>query len=142
MKTPDVNLLLYAYDETSPHHDGAARWLEQRLRGTEPTGFAWSTLTSFVRVSTHRRIFANPLSPAKAFSVVEEWLAVPAVTILHPTNRHFAIFRELIEPLGTAGNLVPDAHLAALAIEHGGEVCSADNDFARFPAVRWSNPLA
>lgn len=142
MKLPDVNLLLYALDETSPHHRRAQPWLDDILSGAEPVGFAWLVLLAFVRLSTRPRLFAHPLTSNEAFDVVEGWLAQPCSLILHPTGRHLTILRGLMEPLGTAGNISTDAHLAALAIEHGGEVCSADTDFARFRGLRWSNPLA
>lgn len=141
MKLPDVNLLLYALDEASPHHTRARLWLEALLSGTEPAGFAWLVLLAFVRLSTRPQLFANPLTPTEAFDVVEGWLAQPCALVLHPTERHLAVLRGLVEPLGTAGNISTDAHLAALAIEHGGEVCSADTDFARFRGLRWTNPL-
>ena len=141
MKLPDVNLLIYAVDETSPHHDRARRWLDAALSETEPVGFAWSALIGFVRLSTRAQILANPVPVAKAFDIVEAWLSQPCALILHPTERHLAILRGLIEPLGTAGNITSDAHLAALAIEHGAELCSADADFSRFPGLRWINPL-
>jgi toxin-antitoxin system PIN domain toxin len=141
MKLPDVNLLLYALDEASPHHRRARPWLDELLSGTEPAGFAWVVLLAFVRLSTRPQLFANPLSPAEAFDVVEGWLTQPCALVLHPTERHLAVLRGLVEPLGTAGNITSDAHLAALAIEHGGEVCSADTDFARFRGLRWTNPL-
>jgi toxin-antitoxin system PIN domain toxin len=141
VKLPDANLLLYALDEASPHHPRARPWLEALLSGSEPVGFAWTVLLAFVRLSTHPQLFANPLTPTEAFAVVEGWLAQPCVLVLHPTERHLAVLRGLVEPLGTAGNITTDAHLAALAIEHGGEICSADADFVRFPGLRWTNPL-
>ena len=98
-------------------------------------------ILAFVRLSTRSQLFARPLAPAEAFAVVEGWLAQPCALVLHPTERHLALLRGLLEPLGTAGNITTDAHLAALAIEHGGEVCSADTDFARFRGLRWTNPL-
>ncbi len=142
MQLPDVNLLLYGVDETSPHHARLRPWLEQLLGGTESVGFAWLVLVAFIRLSTRPQVFGNPLTPEEAFDLVEDWLAQPNALIVTPTERHVAILRGLVEPLGTAGNITNDAHLAALAIEHGGEVCSADNDFARFRGVRWNNPLA
>jgi toxin-antitoxin system PIN domain toxin len=141
MKLPDVNLLLYAYDQTSPHHRRARQWLEGELSGTETVGFAWLVLIAFVRISTRAKLTAQPFEPAEAFDIVERWLAQPNAIILHPTERHLGLMRGLVEPLGTAGNITSDAHLAALAIEHGAEVCSADTDFARFPGLRWINPL-
>jgi toxin-antitoxin system PIN domain toxin len=142
VKLPDVNLLVYAINRTSPHHARARPWLDELLSGAEPVGLAWMVLVAFVRLSTRPQLSATPLSPTQAFDVVEGWLAQPCAVIVHPTERHYAVLRGLLEPLGTAGNLTNDAHLAALAIEHGGEVCSADIDFARFRGLRWSNPLA
>ena len=141
MKLPDVNLLVYAIDESSVHHQRARPWLEQVLSGTEAVGFAWSVLLAFLRLSTRAQIFANPLTPTEAFDLMDGWLAQPNAVVVNPTDRHLAVLRGLIDILGTAGNLTTDAHLAALGIEHGGEVCSADTDFARFPGLRWSNPL-
>jgi toxin-antitoxin system PIN domain toxin len=141
MKLPDANLLLYSLDEASPQHAQARPWLEDLLSGTERVGFAWSVLLAFLRLSTRPQVFANPLLPADAFDVVDGWLAQPSALLLQPTERHLAILRGLIEPIGTAGNLTSDAHLAALAIEYGGEVCSADTDFSRFRGLRWINPL-
>lgn len=141
MRLPDANVLLYAVDRDSPHHAPARRWLETNLSGTRTVGFAWSVLLAFLRLSTRAQVFSSPLTPQEAFDLVDEWLSRPCATILHPTDRHSIVLRQLIEPLGTAGNLMPDAHLAALAMEHGGEVCSADADFARFSGVRWHNPL-
>jgi uncharacterized protein len=142
VKLPDVNLLLYAYDESSPYFLKAKPWLAQLLSGTETVGFAWTVLLGFIRISTRLPFAAYPLSPAEAFDIVESWLAQPSALVLHPTERHLAVLRGLVEPLGTAGNITSDAHLAALAIEHGAEVCSADTDFARFRGLRWTNPLA
>ena len=141
MKLVDANLLLYAVDEASPHHKRARVWLEDALSGAEPVGFAWSVLLAVLRLSTQPRIFQHPLDVDEAFGLVDGWLAQPSASVVHPTTRHSDILRALLEPLGTAGNLTTDAHLAALAIEHGAELCSADADFARFPGLRWSNPL-
>ena len=142
MKLPDVNLLLYAVDASAPRHRAARRWLEEQLSGTETFAFAWAVLLAFVRLSTNPRVFEVPLEPQEAFDLVEGWLAQPCATIVHPTGRHAALLRELLGPLGTAGNLTVDAHLAALAIEHGAELCSSDRDFSRFPGLRWTDPLA
>lgn len=142
MKIPDVNLLLYAVDSSAPRHRAARRWLEAQLSGAETFAFSWSVLLAFLRLSTNSRIFTDPMTPADAFDTVEGWLGQPCTTIVHPTERHAALLRELIEPLGTAANLTSDAHLAALSVEHGAELCSSDRDFSRFPMVRWSDPLA
>lgn len=141
MKLPDVNLLLYTADETSPHSAAARSWLEQALSGTEEVGFAWLALLGFVRVSTNPAAFASALTPARAFEFVESWLGQPVATVVHPTHQHGAVLRRLLEPLGTGGNLTSDAHLAALAIEHGAELCSHDTDFSRFEGLRWTDPL-
>lgn len=142
MKLPDVNLLLYTADESSPHHAQARSWLEGALSGTEEVGFAWLALLGFIRISTNPAVFANTLSPARAFEFVESWLDQPIAIVVHPTHRHATTLRRLLEPLGTGGNLTSDAHLAALAIEHGAELCSTDGDFSRFDGLRWTNPLA
>lgn len=142
MKIPDANVLLYAIDETSAHHAAARAWLDEALSGEESVGFAWVVLLAFLRLSTRTPIFASPLQPTEAFDIVEGWLRQPPALVIHPTDRHAAVLRGLVEPLGAAGNIVNDAHLAALAIEHGAEVCSGDSDFARFRGLRWNNPLS
>lgn len=141
MKLPDVNLLIYAVDESSPHYAAARSWLEQTLSGTEQVGFAWLALLGFVRISTNPSAFGNALSLARAFEFVDSWLDQPVAIVVHPTAQHATTLRRLLEPLGTAGNLTSDAHLAALAIEHGAELCSRDADFSRFEGLRWNDPL-
>ncbi|HKG03223.1 MAG TPA: type II toxin-antitoxin system VapC family toxin [Conexibacter sp.] len=140
MKLPDVNVLLYAVDESCRHHDGARAWLEGALSGTETVAFCWSVLLAFVRLSTRPVVFEQPLTADEALDLVEGWLEQPNATVVDPTPRHVATLRDLLRPLGTAGNLTNDAHLAALAIEHGAELCSYDGDFARFAGLRWSRP--
>lgn len=142
MKLPDVNLLLYAIDEESPSHNPAREWLEAVLSGTEAVAFAWIVLLGFLRISTKPTAVKQPLQPGEALQHIDEWLAQPAAMIVEPTGTHAATLRRLLQPLSTAGNLTTDAHLAALAIEHGAELCSSDNDFSRFEGVRWTNPLA
>ncbi len=142
MKLPDVNLLLYAIDEESPSHDRAREWLEAALSGTEEIAFAWVVLLGFLRISTKPTAIEQPLQPGDAMDHIDEWLMQPVATIVHPTSGHATVLRQLLQPLGTAGNLTTDAHLAALAVEHGAELCSSDNDFSRFEGVRWVNPLA
>lgn len=142
MRLSDVNLLLYAYDTSSAQHARARAWLEERLSAVEAFGFAWATLLAFVRLVTNPRVFESPLRVEESLDIVEAWLAAPCATVLHPGPRHTVLLRQLLEPLGTAGNLTTDAHLAALALEHDAELCSADADFSRFPGLRWSNPLA
>ncbi len=141
MKLPDVNLLVYAADETAVHHERALEWVQSTLSGTETVAFAWLALIGFVRLSTNPRSFSRPWRADQALDVVDRWLAQPCATVVHPTDRHSAVLRELLAPLGTAGNLTSDAHLAALAIEHGATLCSCDNDFSRFSGLRWVDPL-
>jgi len=141
VKVVDANLLLYAVDETSPHHEAAKPWLERELSGSETFGLAWAVLLAFIRLGTNPRVFATPLTVEEALDLADSWLEQPCAAVVHPTDRHSQILRELLAPFGTAGNLTSDAHLAALSVEHGAELCSADADFARFPRVRWLNPL-
>lgn len=141
MRLVDLNLLLYAVDERSPRHDAARSWVEAALSGPGTVALAWIVLVGFVRLSTRAAVFEQPLTAAEALDLVDGWLARPSTTVVHPTPRHAAVLRELLEPLGTAGNLTTDAHLAALAIEHGAQLCSTDADFSRFPGVRWTDPL-
>jgi toxin-antitoxin system PIN domain toxin len=141
VKLPDVNLLLYAYDSKSARQDTAREWLEETLSGAETVAFPWAVVVGFVRISTNPAIFAAPWDASDALDVVDAWLAQPCVTVVHPTDRHAAVLRELLTPLGAAGNLTTDAHLAALAIEHGATLYSCDNDFSRFQGLRWTDPL-
>jgi len=142
MKLLDVNLLLYAVDESAARHAQARPWVEQVLSGPETVALPWAVLLAFVRLSTRAAIFAAPLDVGEALDLVDSWLLQPCTTVVHPTDRHSVVLRELLGPLGTAGNLTSDAHLAALAVEHGAELCSCDADFARFRGVRWTDPLA
>lgn len=141
MRLPDVNLLLYAVDETSPRFAPAHRWVEDLFGGTETVALAWPVALAFVRLTTKASIMAEPFAIDAALDVVDGWLARPNVVVVGPTDRHAAVLRELLAPLGTGGNLVSDAHLAALAIEHGAELCSCDADFSRFGGLRWHDPL-
>ncbi|MEJ5944153.1 TA system VapC family ribonuclease toxin [Pseudokineococcus basanitobsidens] len=141
MRLLDLNLLLYALDETSPRHDAAAPWLEAQLNGSETVGLPWVVLLGFVRLSTRSAVFADPFTAEQSLDVVDGWLRLPVVTTPQETPDHARVLRELLAPTGTAGNLTSDAHLAALAVEHGAELCSTDSDFARFPGLRWTDPL-
>jgi toxin-antitoxin system PIN domain toxin len=138
----DANLLLFAVDNRAPAHRGAATWLAARLNGDRRIGLPWESLTAFVRIATNPRASDHPLKPADAWRFVEDWLAVPTAWVPLPTDNHADVLGRLVRKYGIAGNLIPDAHLAALAIEHGLEVCSADTDFARFTEIRWRNPIA
>jgi toxin-antitoxin system PIN domain toxin len=141
VKLPDVNLFLYAYDSRSPRHPAARDWLEQTLSGAETVALSWTVLLAFIRLSTRSVVVEQPLSVDAAIETVESWLDQPCATVINPTERHAAVLRELLSPLGAAGNLTTDAHLAALAIEHGALLCSCDTDFARFQGLRWEDPL-
>lgn len=142
MKLPDANLLVYAADTAAPAHDRARRWLEAELSSGETFALAWSVLLAFVRLTTNPKVFEDPYPVADALDVVDGWLAQPSTTVIGPTERHATVVRELLEPVGTGGNLVTDAHLGAIAIEHGATLCTADRDFGRFTGLKWQNPLA
>jgi toxin-antitoxin system PIN domain toxin len=137
MKVVDANVLLNAANERAGGHGTAKAWLSSALDGAEAIGFSWVVLLAFLRLSTHRSAFPRPLGVREATALLDRWLAEPSAHILLPTERHLMILRDLVEVAGTAGNLVNDAYLAALAIEHDGEVVSFDTDFARFPGLRW-----
>jgi uncharacterized protein len=141
VKLLDVNLFLYAVDEASPRYEPAHAWVEETLSGSDTVALSWTTLVGFVRLSTRANLFEQPLQVEQALDLVDGWLTQPCTTVVNPTERHSAVLRELLAPLGTAGNLTTDAHLAALAIEHGALLCSCDADFSRFPGLRWIDPL-
>lgn len=126
----------------SPRHRAAKAWLEGALSDEEPIALAWVVVLGFLRVATSARVFPRPLTAERAVDVVDGWLARPAVRVLEAGEDHWPILKGLLGEAGTAGNLVTDAHLAALAIDHGCELCSTDADFARFARLRWINPLA
>ena len=137
----DANILLYAVDEASRFHDAAARWLTGQLNGPTRVGLPWQSLAAFLRIGTHPRASERPLSSAQAWGYVEDWLATEAAWVPLPTEGHADLLGSLITRYELRGNLVSDADLAALAIEHGLTVCSADTDFARFRELRWQNPV-
>lgn len=138
----DANLLIYAVDRRSPWHDRAVAWLEDQLNGDARVGLPWESLSAFMRIVTHPRVMSKPLSGPDAWQIVREWLDAPATWTPTPTDRHAEVLGELMGRHAVTGNLVYDAHLAAIALQHGLEIQSADTDFGRFPEVRWSNPLA
>lgn len=142
MIVPDVNVLLYAVDERAHAHRAAKAWLEGVLSGTETVAFAWAVMLAFVRLTTNPRMYLDPFDIAEAIGVVRGWLAQPNAVAISPPRRHLDRLEELLSGTGSAGNLVADAHLAALAIGYGAELHSADADFGRFPGLRWVNPLA
>lgn len=137
----DANLLVYARDAASPFHDRIRPWLEDALNGPARVGLPWQSLIAFHRVTT-RSNAPNPLSPEEASEQVREWLDAPAAWVPVETPDHAEVLAALVATHNVDGRLIHDAHLAALAICHGVEVFSADGDFARFPEVRWANPLA
>lgn len=141
MKIADANLLLYAVNSAEPLHKAARHWLEESLSGDESFAFDWIVLLAFLRISTRSGIFPRPLQAKQAFEVIQSWLDQPCALVIGPTSRHVSLLKDLILPLGTGGNLTSDAHLAALAIEHGATLYSADGDFSRFPGLNWVNPL-
>ena len=142
MILPDVNLLIYAHNTDAAQHETARTWWEESLSGTETVSLAWVTLLGFVRMTTSRVIMGTPWRAEIAVEQVERWLAQPNVRIAEPGPQHAELFCGFIRTLGTAGNLTTDAHLAALAVEHGCTLYSVDADFSRFKGLKWRNPVA
>ena len=141
MIVPDINLLVYAYNDGTPYHTAARQWWEGLINGTERVGVPWVVSTGFVRLMTHTRVLTFPLLPAAAVDCVMEWFQYAHVTPVNPGAEHLIHLRRNLDAAGTAANLVTDAHIAALAIEYQAEVHSNDTDFSRFPGLRWRNPL-
>ncbi len=137
----DANLLIYAVHAGAAQHEPAAAWITQQLNGPRRVGLPWQSLSAFLRITTHPRAFARPLTPGTAWACVEDWLSAPAAWIPNPGHDYPRILGDLVTAHAVSGNLVPDAALAALAIEHGVTLCSTDTDFARFAGLSWSNPL-
>ncbi|HZT45300.1 MAG TPA: TA system VapC family ribonuclease toxin [Gaiellaceae bacterium] len=138
----DANILLFASDTSSPFYERASEWLNTQLTGPQRVGLPWESLEAFLRVSTHARLGPRPLSPETAWHQIENWLSTDVAWIPVPTDRHPDVLRSLVVGYQLRGKLIPDARLAALAIEHGLTLCSADTDFARFREIEWVNPLA
>jgi uncharacterized protein len=138
----DANVLLHAVNQAAREHELAHDWLMRALRGPESVGFAWTVSLAFLRLSTHPAVFPRPLDADQAGTLLEQWLASPQAIAVEPTRRHLPVLRGLLDATGTAGNLVTDAHLAALALEHHATVISFDRDFGRFDGVRWALPSA
>jgi toxin-antitoxin system PIN domain toxin len=136
VKVPDANVLLYAIDSGARHHSQAKGWLEASLSGGEPVGLAWLTLLSVIRLTTNPSIYDDPLDADGALDLVDGWLAADPVTVVDPTRRHQSVLRALLSEAGAAGNLTSDAHLAALAIEHGATLTTFDADFHRFSGLK------
>lgn len=141
MIIPDTNLLVYAYDSSSPWHERAADWWASCLSGNTPIGISWAVALGFVRLWTNPRVFANPMTVDTAAGHVESWLGRRVVRIVNPGPRHAELVFSWLRSAGKAGNLTTDAHLAALAVEYRGVIHTADADFLRFPGLKWINPL-
>ena len=141
MIIPDVNLLVYAYEDRSQDHLEARQWWESVLYSADMIGIPWAVALGFIRLITNPRMFPNPTPVSTATACVRSWLAQPNVEIIHPGPRHADLVFGLLEEVGVGANLTMDAHLAALAIEHHATLHTTDSDFTRFPGLRWVNPL-
>jgi toxin-antitoxin system PIN domain toxin len=138
----DANLLLYAYDSASAQHARARTWVETAFSGTEPIGLPWQTVTAFLRIMTHPRLPGERFTLQEVVQVVDGWLQQPSVRLLAPGDDHWPLIRRVIVEGQATGALISDAHLAALTMEYGGVLHTTDRDFARFPGLRWTNPLS
>jgi len=138
----DANILLYAANRSAPEHESARTWLDTQLSGSARVGFPWPSLLAFVRLATNPTVVRNPASPSAAWKQVREWLDAEVAWIPEATERHRELMGAFLEMPSMTSRLVPDAHLAAIAIGHGLTLCSTDGDFARFPGLTWDNPLA
>ncbi len=141
MIVPDINLLLYAYDSDSLFHEKAMAWWRECLSGSEPVGLPPVVVFGFIRIGTNARVFRSPMAPAEAAHHVSSWLAQPMTQMLEPGSDHIQQVLQLLETIGTAGNLVTDGQIAALAIEHQAVLHTNDTDFMRFSGLSWYNPL-
>jgi hypothetical protein len=139
---PDINLLVYAYNRGGPFHDEAREWWESCLSNPGPVGLPWAVTLGFVRIMSSTSVFTNPMEPVQAITHVRSWLACPQTRIVTPGPRHLEILAEIMASARAPGRLTTDGHLAALAIENQAELHSNDVDFARFPGLRWRNPIA
>jgi uncharacterized protein len=137
----DANLLLYAEDGRAPQHKRSREWWDQQLSGAGPVCLCWEVISAFIRIGTNPRIYERPLALDEAVARVQSWLDQPCVRVIQPTERHWVVYQDMLKGGQAAANLVPDAHLAALAIEHGCVLHSTDADFARFPRLKWKNPI-
>jgi hypothetical protein len=137
----DANLLLYAEDSLSAHHESARTWWDAQLSGSAPVCLCWPVLTAFIRIATNARLHQRPLTLGEAVGRVQSWLEQPCVRLIQPTEEHWQILQRMLQEGNATANLVSDAHLAALAVEHNCELWSTDSDFARFPGLDWHNPI-
>jgi toxin-antitoxin system PIN domain toxin len=138
----DANILLYAEDSLQSRNQQARAWWDGQLSGTGIVCLCWTVLSAFIRIGTNPRVFEHPLSLEQALARVQSWLDQPCTRVVRPTDRHWTVFKQMLTDGQAVANLVTDAHLATLAIEHGCELASTDSDFARFPKLKWRNPLA
>jgi toxin-antitoxin system PIN domain toxin len=138
----DANILLYAYDSASQHHVKARAWVEREFSGMQSIGLPWQTVAAFVRIMTNARLPGERLAIEEAVEVVDTWLEQPNIRLLAAGEDHWTLFRQMLVEGQAAGPLASDAHLAALTVEYGGVLHTTDRDFARFPALRWKNPIA
>jgi uncharacterized protein len=137
----DANILLYAEDSLSMHHESVRVWWDAQLSGSDPVGLCWPVLTAFIRIATNARLHQRPLTLQEAIARVQSWLDQPCVRTVTPTENHWRILQEMLVKGNAVANLVSDAHLAALAVEHNCELYSTDADFARFSGLNWVNPI-
>lgn len=138
----DANLLLYAEDSLSEHHEAARNWWDARLSSSDPVGLCWPVLNAFIRIATNARLHQRPLTLKEATGRVQSWLDQSCVRIIQPTEQHWVIFQQMLRSGNAVGTLVSDAHLAALAVEHNCVLHSSDADFSRFRGLKWKNPIA
>jgi toxin-antitoxin system PIN domain toxin len=137
----DANILLYAEDALSAFHQQARKWWDDQLSRSEPVCLCWTVLSAFIRIGTNPRVFEHPLSLEQALARIQSWFDQPCTRVIRPTEQHWTTFRQLLDDGQAVANLVTDAHIAALAIEHGCTLASTDADFLRFPRLKWINPL-
>ena len=138
----DANILLYAEDSLSHYHNTARSWWDEQLSGSAPVALCWPVLTAFIRIGTNPRLHQRPLTLKEAIERVQSWLDQPCVQLIQPTEGHWALFQQMLRTGNATANLVSDAHLAALAVEHNCVLYSTDTDFARFRGLKWKNPVA
>ena len=137
----DANILLYAEDSLSAQHEPARVWWDEQLSGSAPVCLCWSVLTAFMRIATNARLHQRPLTLKEAVDRLQSWFDQPCVRMIHPTEQHWDIFQRMLREGNATANLVSDAHLAAMAVEYSCDLCSTDADFARFPGLKWRNPV-
>lgn len=138
----DANLLLYAEDSLSEHHAAARTWWDEQLSGSEPVGLCWPVVKAFISIGTNARLHQRPLTLKEATERVQSWFGQSCVRLVQPTDQHWTIFQQMLRSGNAVGNLVSDAHLAALAVEHNCVLHSTDADFSRFRGLKWKNPVA